>query len=742
MGLCFYNIAFVFSFDKIYFENSKMKAVVKVISLKEETEYKNRYIVKVKKIISINGEKNNEKCVNTKLILYTKKTESFKPGEIIVVEGEFEKASKSRNYRGFDYRNYLKQNKIYGIINSEKIEIKRISKDLHFIFGKIKYNLYKQLGILYEKENLEFLKGILLGEDSNLDEEIKENFRDSSISHILAISGIHITYIIIGLKYVLDKIINKHNFKNAIIICSLLLFIIIQGGTPSCLRAGIMSSIYLISENLYRKNNFYISLYVSFIIIILINPFNIFNLGMWFSYLGTLGIVLFYNFLLKCIGKKKYNKMNKFTKLIFQNAIISISAQILIFPILIYNFNTLSLTFFISNIFISIIIGPIIGIGYLSLIFSYVFIPFSKILAKLENILIFIIFKISEVSSKIPFSKIYIITPNIIYIIVFYISLIYFIRKILKNKFFYFRIMLSNKNLKKYILNKFKSKNIKIMILVMILINFVNIEKSLRIYFIDVGQGDSTLIVTPQGKNILIDGGEGNSEKYDNGKNVLLPYLLDRGIKRIDYVFVSHMDSDHVGGLIYIIENLKVGKICMGYQYETTKQFEELVRVSKEKSIEIVTLYSGNKIKIENDIEVDIFFPNLENYLKENVINNNSLVFKLYYKDFSILFTGDIEKIAEEKILQMYDKNYLKSTILKVAHHGSKTSSSIEFLEKVSPKIALIGVGKKNKFGHPSKTIIELLNKMKIKTYRTDLNGEIEIKVKDNGEFKIKTKYK
>ena len=250
---------------------------------------------------------------------------------------------------------------------------------------------------------------------------------------------------------------------------------------------------------------------------------------------------------------------------------------------------------------------------------------------------------------------------------------------------------------------------------------------------IDVGQGDSTLIVTPQGKNILIDGG--GSESYDVGKNILLPYLLDRKVTKLDYVIISHFDTDHVGGILTVLEELNVKKVIIGKQYENSENYEKFLETVKNKKILVMQVQKGDKINIEKDVQIKVLFPE-EKMIEENSINNNSLVFKLIYKDISILFTGDIEKIAEEQIVNLYFRNnILKSTILKVSHHGSKTSSTQEFLELVHPKIALIGVGENNLYGHPNDDVIERLKNINAKIYRTDNDGEIIVEV--NKRIKI-----
>ena len=230
---------------------------------------------------------------------------------------------------------------------------------------------------------------------------------------------------------------------------------------------------------------------------------------------------------------------------------------------------------------------------------------------------------------------------------------------------------------------------------------------------IDVGQGDSTLIVTPNDKKILIDGG--GSSTYDVGKNTLIPYLLDRKIKEIDYVIISHFDQDHIGGLLNVLNELKVGKVIIGKQGEESEQYVFFRKIVDEKEIPVIVVKQENIINIEKDLKIKILFPENE-LITENVLNNNSLVFKLEYKKFEMLFTGDIEEVAEKQLLKMYSNGELKADVLKVAHHGSKTSSSNEFLEAVDPNIAVIGVGDNNKFGHPND---EVLNRIKELRHRS-----------------------
>ncbi len=205
------------------------------------------------------------------------------------------------------------------------------------------------------------------------------------------------------------------------------------------------------------------------------------------------------------------------------------------------------------------------------------------------------------------------------------------------------------------------------------------------------------------------------SDEYNVGKKILIPYLLDRGIKKIDFIIISHFDTDHVGGLLTVMEELKVKNIIISKQTEVSDNYEKFKTLVKEKNINVIFVKQGDKLKIDNNLYFDIIWPNNSKVINENILNNNSIVCKLNYKNFSMLFTGDIEEIAEKQILQEYKNNVqlLKSTILKVAHHGSKTSSTQEFVEMVTPKIALIGVGKNNKFGHPNDGVIKRLENLR-----------------------------
>ena len=680
-------------YHKVY-KNTKNIENVKAVILKGpiENEYTYKYIVKAK----------TGQLKNKKFIIYINKNNNklFKYGDLIKIQGEYSSPQTARNYKGFDYSKYLKILKIYGIIKIEEANLLK-ENDLNFVL--ISINNLKQKMIDHANKNMpqktaNLLLGLLIGQKDNIQEDIIKSFRTANLSHILAVSGAHTSYIILGLTYIITKSKAPRRIGYIITIIILLVFIIITGASYSVIRACIMSIITISAKLFYKKENFFISICVSLFIILIQNPFAINDIGLKLSFLGTIGIIVFNKNITEFFIRIKIKEnIAKVLSLTF-------SAQLMIMPITILNFNTFSLIFFISNILASPLLGIIIILGFIAIFVSFVLNPISKILFFVLNLFLELLIFISEIVTKIPGSSILVKTPNLVFVITYYI-LILFIN--------YFFIIKKNpiRRFQKKIIKICTIKNIKriikIIARIFLIISFLTmlvrvINPTLKIYFIDVGQGDCTLIITPKGKKILIDGGEGKNE-------ILLPYLLDRGINKIDYIIISHFDSDHCNGLIEVMEKIKVGKVIVSKQPGESEEYRNILEIIKRKNIEAYVVKAQDRITIEKDLYINILNP--AGKLEFNDLNNNAMVAKLIYKNFSMLFTGDIEK-AEENIAQKY-KNNLKSTILKVAHHGSKTSTNEEFLKYVEPQIALIGVGENNKFGHPNQQTIEKLKNIR-----------------------------
>lgn len=235
----------------------------------------------------------------------------------------------------------------------------------------------------------------------------------------------------------------------------------------------------------------------------------------------------------------------------------------------------------------------------------------------------------------------------------------------------------------------------------------------LSIHIIDVGQGDSILIKTPSNKKILIDAGTDESEY------IVKSYLKKEKVKYLDFVIATHPDSDHIGGLDYIINNFNVEKLYMPKQSTNSTSYNNLINACDSNSLDIKYLQKGDTINIDNLTDIYVLSPS---YI-QNENNLNSIVFNLNYKNKSFLFTGDCEKENENEIINSF--NLRDVDFLKVAHHGSSSSSSPNFIKEASPDVAVISCGYKNQYGHPHKSTLDTLSKNNILTYRTDLNGDM-----------------
>ena len=700
-------------YSKIYKNLNKCNCIGTIVSEKEEKDYTYIYKIKIKEI-------NNNKVRNKNFYISVKKKTNYKLeyADEILFEGEYIKPEVQRNYKGFNYSMYLKSEGIYGTIRIDK-EIKVLRKNnlnvITIMANKLRNQIINNANKIFPNNSKGVFLGILLGYDEYISDEIKQNFSDSSLSHLLAVSGAHVSYVVLGM-FILFKYIKIPKKFNKIFSCILLIFYLyIINFTPSVTRAVIMSIISIIQVILYRKQDIATTISFSSLLILISNPYKILNIGFLLSYAGTVGIIVFS----KKFEELKEEKIKiKLLKTMKSMCFVTISAQILILPITIYYFNTISATFIISNIIAGIIIGPITIIGLVIIIVSFINLRLTAVIAKIYNILLLVLLKSTQIIAKLPISKIYVITPSIISVIIYYLLIFtIFITFIIKKSKRYYL----NRKLDKLILklkNIIKSNFIIIIIVVIlflvVFIIFNRIPRDLKVNFIDVGQGDSCMITTPSNKKILID--SGGSESYDVGKNILFPYLLDRKVTKVDYIIISHFDTDHCKGFEYVMNNINVKNVIISKQPEDSENYKEFLKIVKKRKINIIVVDNGDKIFIEKNLYIYILWPDSDNFVSENALNNNSIVCKVVYNNFSMLFAGDIEKIAEEQIIKLYENsNALKSTVLKVAHHGSKSSSIEEILEKIKPKIALIGVGESNKFGHPNDGVIERLNNIRNK---------------------------
>lgn len=546
-------------YNKIYkYINSTSKYQGIIIEEKKEKEYKYVYVIQIK---------SQDKIINNKkFILNVKKNSKNKLeyGDKIEFIGEYRVAEGKRNYGGYDYSLYLKSKKIYGTFECNYLKV--MSKNNRNTIKKYIKNLLKEN---LSKEQAELCIGILLGDKSELSDGIQQNFKKSNLTHMIAVSGAHFSYVILLITYI-NKILKRKRLGQVITIISIILFMNITNNTASVVRAGTMSIMIILASIFHRKPDVWNNIAVSILVQMINNPYVIFDIGFQLSYAGVIGIILFYstinNIIVQIKDKMVQKEENRIIDYIIKSISITMSANVIIMPIIMLNFNTVSLTFVISNLLASPLLGIIIIISFI-LIFLSIFIkPLLKPFFYLLNLLLSLLLKITEICSKLPLSIIYVVTPNIVLIIIFYMIVILIKRK--------------------------SSKKLIVSLILVILLNFIypiisSNKINLEINFIDVGQGDSTL-VRINNKNILIDSGGSTNDEFDIGERTLFPYLLDRGIICLDYIVVSHFDSDHCKAFEYLMKNMKIKNAIISKLGQESEEFTTFLKLAKENKTNIV----------------------------------------------------------------------------------------------------------------------------------------------------------
>ena len=589
-------------------------------------------------------------------------------GDKILVKGKLYVPNKNSNFNAFNYQKYLYYKKIYYIVNASSID--KIQNNKNY-FYTIKNILYKKIENM---KSSDYIKTLLFC-DNSLSKDVKDSYRINGISHLFSVSGMHINFFISILFWYLNKITFNKRIKFIINDIFIILYLILFP-SASLFRCAIMSILFSIDFIFKLKIKKIDILFLTLLFSIIINPFIIYDLGYIYSYIVTFFLIL---------SSNKLKKMNRLSKIIY----ISILSFIVSIPITIYNSYEVNIISVLLNIFlvpiISIIILPLTIVTFIFPIFDNVLFLFTSLL---ESISLFI--------SKIDITKIIFPKPSIIIIVIYYLVIIFSYRN------------------RKYLLI--------IVFLLMGIYMYPYLNSSFKVVMFDVGEGDSYLIKYPNNKaNILIDTGFNEYRM----KNEIISYLKSIGIRKLDYLIITHGDEDHMGEAITLVNNFKVDKVIFNIgEYQTLEK--ELIKVLDKKKIKYY-----NNLKQLNIDKYKLYFLNTKIYDNEN---DNSNVIYFNYKNFKFLFMGDASVKREMDILDKY--NLINIDLLKVGHHGSKTSSSKKFIDEVNPKYSLISVGKNNRYGHPNKEVLNNLEKTKI--YRTDIDGSIMYKIKNN-KLKIET---
>ena len=579
-----------------------------------------------------------------------------RPGDSLLCYGEISEPINNTTPKLFNYKNYLKSQNIKNILYLSNCELKIHSWNMNII----SYELSNYIDNNFQYSN-EYIKTFILADKSGFDDSLVSEISKIGISHLFAVSGLHISLIVLSMMTILQKTkLSKFCIDN-IIMVFLIIYMVITSFSPSVVRASLMFILLIINKRSKINISSLDILSLIFICLLAIRPYYYYNAGFLLSFLVTFLILLSSNIL----------KVKSKIKQLFILSTISFFVTIPIILNFNYQINLLSL--FFNIIFLYFITYLLLPLGYIAFLFPFL----DRFYYSLIQIFEFFL----HLSAKLDFFVIRMAFPNIIYVIIYYVILFYGLYS-----------YETKHSLKKPFLS------MMILFISIILSPYYNIVQ--KVTFLDI-YGDSTIIIDRFNKcNIIIDTGE--VDEYDT----LVKYLKSNNINRIDYLIITHYHSDHYGETNDLLNNFKIINL-----------------VNRDNISEYPGLIECGNISF-------FIYPNNETYFNEN---NRSIILSLFISNKHYLFTGDIEKKREKIFIREFD---IDVDYLKVPHHGSITSSTLEFIQDITPGEVFIIVSRKNRHNHPSDVVVSRYKELGIKVYRTDLDGTVIVKYIFAKEYK------
>ena len=595
----------------------------------------------------------------------------IKYGDKVLLDGTLSIPKNNTIPNTFNYKKYLNNNNIYYLLTVDNVISVERSKN---IFYKFK-NIIKSRIDNIDKSG--YLEAFIMGNKSNIDKNIFNTYKNNGVMHIFSVSGMHISILASVVLYLLN-LVNKSENNIFFVIIVLIFYMILTNYQASIVRSVVFFSLLKILKYLKINIDNKDILLIAISIILIINPKYLYNIGFLYSSIISFSLIFYSNY---------FNR-----KYILNTILISTVSLLISLPI------TINTNYFVNlfSILLNVFFVPVISFIIYPLSIIIFFIPFFY---KVFIILISILENISLYFDSIKFLNLYICKMNYFVIFVYYLFLYLFL-----------------------------SKNRKYIILVLLLIIFLKVsiyfDINYYVYYLDVGQGDMSL-VKYKDEVIVIDTGPKNFySDYEIMDNIIL-FFRSIGVSNIDLLIISHGDNDHIGNANYLINNFKVKNVSFNSgKYNELET--DLIKLLKYKNI---NYFKDTDKKYNNKISYS--YLNTEEYDNEN--DNSSVVYLKIYK-YSFLFMGDAGVEKEKDILDLYSLSNID--FLKVGHHGSNTSSSKEFIDVVKPRYSIISVGKNNRYGHPKGEVLNNLKKSKI--YRTDKDGSIIFRIKNN-KIKIQT---
>ena len=709
---------------------------------KEEAYHADSYIISEKNSYRV-SEKNSY-GVSKKNILSKTENSELQPGRYVTVKGTFKRLRGLTNPGGLDLEEYYLGRGIECELKPTKISIDYSRKNyLTFYLWKVRRRVGESIDSIFDEEDAAILRTMILGDKSDLDSDTKLLFQRSGIAHVLAISGLHVGLLAGVISLLLSLLRIRKKTADIISIIIIILYGLMTGFSPATLRAVIMITVYKTAFVCGRTADMPTSMMEALLIMLIINPDSLFSIGLHMSFAAVIGVFTGMSFYNVIFGKERFLglpiRMRKYAKKLIGGFLVALSINLWMTPLVIRSYYEVPVYSILLNFMIIPLLTFVIIFGSLAALTGIIFSVAFGMIFKYPCSLILDFYKfLCRLFLKLPGSvvmtghvELWQLAAYYLAVIVFLITLFLLFKKSSESKGS--RSKGSRREVGITMAKRYATLLVGYISLILIFIFSVKLWNNSRftVTFLDVGQGDGSLIHTGK-RNYIIDAG--SSDNNSVGQYTLIPALKYYGMQKVDMIFISHTDTDHVSGIIYLLENkekygIEVGGVAFAKGTEKDEVYTHIASLVGEEKV--CELSFGDRV--EDDFVA--LYPreeDVDNKKLEHGGNDYSLVLYFTSKDgkLQILYTGDISSEVEGVVINDMaerNKNDNATIILKYAHHGSKYSSSEEFLEKINPDITVISCGEHNMYGHPSTETLQRLDNIETRVLRTDKDGAVLI---------------
>jgi competence protein ComEC len=616
------------------------------------------------------------------------------------------------NPDGFDYPLYLRTNGVTleGWMGERDALERRGGGEgslLHAWAYALRARMIRAVKQLLPHEQAALLTAMILGERTGIPPQISQAFLGSGTYHILAISGLNVSLLAGALLFVLKVIRVPFRLRALLSMGLITFYAALAGGSPSVVRAAVMADVYLLAVVLDREADPFNTLALSALALLLWQPLFIWDVGFQLTFVATWAILAAVNWqpLLRLPTPWRWGTVP---------LVLSAAAFLGTAPILASSFHRISPAAILANLPIVPLSGLLTGAGMLFALLALAIPQSLGLFAALIGFLIDLLVNLAGWFARLPLASIQIFPPSPAMTVCYYVALCMLIPD-------------AGRRWRRWVA---LSAALTFLVLVGARLMPDHGDERLRLTVIDVGQGDGILVELPGRRAILIDGGGLFDDRFDIGEHLVVPFLLSRWIAHLDLVVLSHPHPDHLNGLVAVLRRISVGQVWDGGQRAGSPSYLWFEEVLRHRRIPHKILRASYRTSEFDPIEIAVLHPPTTLLQgsprgRSSDVNSNSLVLLLRYRDVRILLPGDIEEEAERLLLEQ--GTGLSAQVLKVPHHGGRTSSSLPFLERVRPAVAVVSAGYRNRFRHPHQETLERYRAMGIDLFRTDLDGAVTI---------------